>query len=344
MFYNIQGIIFSMDSSKTSFDTSVYSTPFSVLFMRHAFSKWNKYCGKSQKKKKDIVIEQKYIDPRITKNKGVEGVLEAAKDIKERITKEGNLPIRAVFVSPLVRALQTCDLAFKDLPSSILSEIEFFIHPGLTSRINHITDLSFNYKEYMLGEAKIKFDDRYMREVYKKMDIQDLAEHPQDPLDNSHRDWQIKYLKHLCDPQETPILEALDKMQGVFDKHRGEGQPGHEQDIPKINEKIFEESSHVISLLEPKSNLNRRVYKFSKFLRVFAHERGLKDNQILVISHNGVLNAMFYQKNENAKLSEGKLWTVTEDEWPTQKPKATNDNIDKREPNPAASSEPNQKL
>ena len=248
--------------------TSKWNRPMRVLYFRHAFSKWNKYYGDNKKKKNDIVIEEKYVDPEITKTQGVEGSVELGKSLTPYLSN-----IKVVIVSPMVRALQTADIAFSQHKD--LKDIKFIVHPLIMSRINHPTDLSFKWRDYCNNRSVIKFDTSIMDSV------------------SNQRGWQFQYMIDFL-PKDHKKIKFFEDVRDTLNK----GTTDFEaftlySNMMKSDKTIECEDEQIVQI---------RLNNLIKYVREYADDNNLTDDNILLVGHNGIVKRLFKTKVNNAML------------------------------------------
>ena len=247
------------------------ATPLEVLYFRHAYSRWNKYYKDDKSMKDDIVIEEKYVDPEITNSKGVEGSQQLSGELATHVKD-----IRVVFISPMVRTIQTADLAFSPHPES--KQIHFILHPLVMSRVNHPTDISFNWKE-AVAKASIKIDTSLMDQAA------------------SERGWQFKYLLDYLaadDPRRAEFEQARVLMNSA-------------PSVWGAFEAFSKQMALKYTIYEDEAIVRQRLTNLSRAIQDYALQHQLQGHQIVVVSHNGIVKRLFKSKSKNAVLLTGAL-------------------------------------
>ena len=248
------------------------------MYFRHAYSRWNKYYKDDKSKKDDIVIEEKYLDPEITNTKGVEGSKQLGQELSKHVKE-----IRAVFISPMVRTIQTADLAFNQHPEA--KHIHFILHPLVMSRVNHPTDLSFNWRE-AVAKAAIKIDTSLM----------DLAA--------AERGWQFRFL--------LDSLSAEDPRRPEFEQARAllNGAPSAWAAFQAFSKQM----ALKYTIYEDEALVRKRLADLSRAIKAYAATHDLQGHQIVVVSHNGIVKRLFKSKSKNAVLLTGALQFLEADQ------------------------------
>ena len=191
-----------------------------------------------------------------------------------------------MFVSPNLRALETCERVFSKTPKQKLERIKVYVHPGVQSRVNHITDLALRWKD-KTAMCPL-FDTKYMSTFSNDLSWQCayyldiLSEaYPVDSKDYQVRASRIKGLEQLLKSASPQNLQSA-----------------------------FEQIATGFQEIEDKQMMSIRLKRFSKDLLEESVRSGVPGSQILIISHNGVLKALFGSKVENSYLSTGNLSCV----------------------------------
>ena len=251
------------------------TAPLKVLYFRHAYSHWNKFkdnLDPNSGKQDWVDLDEKFVDAQLTFEEGINQVFTLSNDLTPHIKN-----IRTVFVSPLVRAIQTADIAFGQHAEH--KNIQFILEPLVMSRINHPTDLSFGWKD-ACAKAVIKFDTSLMDEFtdLKSWQFRFMLA----GLDNAHPKRKLFLtVQELLDSSTTPF-EAFKKYEKLM----------KEADLDMEEEKLIKQRIKLLSCKIRKHACTHRL----------AHE------QITLVSHRGVIKRLFKKtKTDNALLLSGEI-------------------------------------
>lgn len=243
-----------------------------IMFVRHAesmFNLWHSYylLIKNKKEipktinKKDLEIIQKVtskfdlllLDPDLSQ-KGSEMA-------KTTSSKYSKFPIEIVFVSPLRRAMQTCEAIFQNHPN--YKNIKFIVHPLLRELLNNSNDIPNS-----LSELRKKYEPKY--------DFSEFEKYP------------IPYLYFIYDLQSPDKEYLLEKTRGVseneYPKILQEAEIEKRKKEPKYNQR-----------LESYVNMRGRTKMFKQYLREFIRKNKVDFAKIAVVCHS---NFISYSKSE----------------------------------------------
>ncbi len=113
------------------------STNGQVLYIRHGTTEYNKALVANPQNKESLRINEDYLDCSLS----VEGRKDAI--LLRKVLEDIN--IKYIFVSPLLRCLETTEIVLKGHKN--VNEITVFIHPFISEVISSCHDISANIKQ-----------------------------------------------------------------------------------------------------------------------------------------------------------------------------------------------------
>ena len=247
------------------------AAPLKVLYFRHAYSHWNKFkdtLAPGSDPQASVDLDGKFVDPGITLDQGVE----EARSLGAALTPHVKA-IRTVFVSPLVRAIQTADIAFSQHAEH--QHIRFIVHPLLMPRIGHPTDLSLLWRKYT-NKSIIRFDTSL---------IERFAEEPA---------WQFSYLLQQKLPDEV-VGSALESARREMNAGR--------DPLDSFNRYNSYFNQHRQTLSENDGQLDARLERFADSVSSHTQNQGFSQaDSLVIVSHGGIIKRLFGSKPKPAKL------------------------------------------
>ena len=191
-------------------------------------------------------FSEELIDP-LLHPKGIEQCKNGQKDVNSR-------NITHVFVSPLIRTLQTTQLMFETHPN--LGKIKFIVHPLL----REILDNSNDIPNHTLKETRDKFSglEKYKFDfsLFDKLEIPDL--YYLLDLNNPERDNLIKTIKETKRDDVEVVLEA--------------------------------ERADPSRKLETSFNVQKRVDTFKEFLANYIKDNVALGDDVAVVTHSLIIS------------------------------------------------------
>ncbi len=227
----------------------------SVLFIRHALSKYNlwenftlgKVSKEDQERYQDEIADVKRItgkrdfalaDSRLCK-KGLEQAARACYDA---------YPIKYVFVSPLRRTLETCRLLFASHPN----KPKFIVQPLIREILNLPNDVPSPLKE-------LKAD-------YPDFDFSLVDAYPQP---------ELHFIYTLNSPARENILEMV----------KAEPKVPYMQIMENYKLQICHTQPKHKHRVEAYENVQQRIGTFAEFVRDFVKKTGCNPKEIAVVTH-----------------------------------------------------------
>ncbi len=166
------------------------------------------------------------------------------------------LPIKIVFVSPLRRALETCDLLFSRHPNH--ANIRFIVHPMLREILNNANDVPS-----MLSDTRAHYEP-------KGYDFSRF-----DALKVPH----LHFLYNLNSPDREELLGKLETVEEKgYQSVVLAAQVAKRKSAPKHHRK-----------LESYVNMRSRACQFAAFLDEFIKNEHVEANQIAVVCHSTLI-------------------------------------------------------
>jgi broad specificity phosphatase PhoE len=249
-----------------------WTAPLKVLYFRHAYSHWNKFkdnLDPNSGKQDWIDLDEKFVDAQLTVEEGIDQVLTLSNDLTPHIKN-----IRTVFVSPLVRAIQTADIAFGQHAEH--KNIQFIIHPLLMPRIGHPTDLALFWESY-IRKSIVHFDTDL---------LQALATEPA---------WQFKYLlqQQVSNQNQRSALEiARQKINSGKDS----------LESSRLYNSYFNQNN--ANLSENDEQLGSRLNKLAESIHKYTNDNSFSpDDSFVIVSHGGIIKKIFGKKPRPCELS-----------------------------------------
>ncbi len=179
-------------------------------------------------------------------------------------------PVKFVFVSPLRRTLDTCRAIFDAHPCR--KEIRFFVHPLIREALNNANDIPGE-----IDHAKAEFGEAYDFDTYFKQ----------------FKEPRLHFLYTLNSPDRETLLKEVEGRGTDYRSAVTEAQKRKLASNPPHHRK-----------LETYKNLRERAVQFAGFLRGFIKEKGLRAEEVAVVSH---CNMIGYSQatvfNENGKAA-----------------------------------------
>lgn len=233
--------------------------PLCITYIRHAqslFNLWEHYCAmrlnqaELDKYADDIAnivpIKSKFdpllLDPHLS-SKG--------KEQAHACSFYNSMPIKTVFVSPLRRAMETCDALFSRHPNHL--NIKYVVHPLLREILNNANDVPHNFYS-IKKEYEPKGYDFSLFDEYK---------YP-----------HLHFLYTLNDPERKNLLAELD------------GTEEYQAAIiaAEIAKREMDPEHH--RKLETYLHLRKRAIEFAKFSKKFIQENGVDPAEVAVVTHS----------------------------------------------------------
>ena len=194
-------------------------------------------------------FDPKLADPRLT----IKGIKQC-EDAKAIYHK---LPIRCVFVSPLRRALETCELLFQDHP--LKKDIQFIVHPLLTEMLAGSNEIPVPIQEKIEEYGKKKYDFS---------------------LFSGYDRPELYFVYNLNSPENEQLLKAVKEAEpsisyletiGNAARERRKTHPTHDRK------------------LENYVNLRKRARLLALYAMDYMRSHGLKSGEVAVVAHDTII-------------------------------------------------------
>lgn len=230
------------------------STKGQVIYIRHGTTDFNKALAAEPQNKEILKLDESFLDCPLSE----EGRKDA-ESVKETVE---NINIKYVFVSPLLRCLETAEIVLNGHKDA--GEIEVFIHPYIAEIVSACHDISINIKQ-----KKERFNNKPGNQLnfnWKYFDEQfpDLASQENcfaSLIDNPSKERVTCYIEQLKTKPEAGLISNI---------------LGH----------FWKENARPESI----SSLFNRCLQFKNFLKEFRSQHVLNENEkIMVITHSAVI-------------------------------------------------------
>jgi len=228
-----------------------------IWFIRHGYSVFNQ--ARDQHKLDPSIPYDRHskdlVDAKLHP-KGIEQSIEAQKNVNDK-------NICYVFVSPLLRALETSQLMFANHPN--LGKIKFIVHPLLAEILKNANDIpNHTLKELrpkLEGLEKYKFDFSLFDSL-SKPDLYYLLY-----LDNPIKEQLIKRIEEAKEDEIDIVLEAMRSAKGN---------------------------------IENDFNLANRIKLFKDYLLEFIKVNVKAEEEVAVVTHSEVITHVFAKEFDEA--------------------------------------------
>ena len=228
------------------------STDGKILFIRHGTTDYNKVLFSDPTNKETHKVNENYIDCPLS----IDGINDCHPSAEILL----NLNIKYVFVSPLLRCLETAELLLGRHKNS--NQMEIFVHPFIAEIVSSCHDISTNIKvkkeKYNLN-SDLKFNWKYFEETFREI-----------------KDQEAFFLNFIDNPDKKQISSLMDK-------YKNSPEPGL---ISQILGNFWKKNQRPESI----NSLNIRCKLFKKFIQGFIDDKNIsEDEKILVITHSAVI-------------------------------------------------------